>query len=123
MVVCNLFAYRATDPAKLREVVYDLAIDPYGPDNSKTIGQQFMKHETCIVAWGGNGWINRSGEKLLASLEFENEIRADGKTTKIMCLGVTKTGHPRHPLYVSGATALTPFRYRCKIDDDGQEDF
>ena len=28
---------------------------------------------------------------------------------QVYCLGTTKEGHPRHPLYAKGNTGLTPF--------------
>lgn len=34
-------------------------------------------------------------------------LAADG--TGLGCLGVTKGGHPRHPLYVAGSTPLAAY--------------
>ena len=123
MVVVNLFAYRATDPAVIRKLACDPFTDIYGPENSAAIEKAFMSHEICVVAWGNGGSIDRSGRKLITALQDANASRTDGKATKIMCLGVTKAGHPRHPLYVSGSAALTPFEYRCRIKEDVLGDF
>lgn len=47
-----------------------------------------------IVAWGGHGGKTEQASALAAAL------------TKPLCFGVTRAGHPRHPLYVRGDTAL-----------------
>ncbi len=85
--VVNLFALRATDPAELKTHP-----DPVGPDNdlwiTNTIGSG-----VAVAAWGANAFAQIRAQGVLAQL---NERR-------ILCLGRTKSGAPRHPLYVPKA--------------------
>lgn len=95
-LVVNLFAYRATDPKQLPKVD-----DPIGPDNNVYLfGAMFAP--LVVVAWGSTGDY--------ASKYFRRQkVReiADKIGTPLRCLGVTKSGDPRHPLYVPYSTELT----------------
>jgi hypothetical protein len=90
----NLFAFRATDPKKMK-----LAEDPIGPENDMWIKGIAGTVEKLVVAWGTHGTFkNRDREvyKLLHPM-------------KLWCFGVTKDGHPKHPLYLLGDTPLVPW--------------
>ncbi len=50
-----------------------------------------------IVAWGNHGARSAKPSQLVATL------------TGAKCFGYTKTGQPRHPLYVPGRTELVPW--------------
>jgi hypothetical protein len=54
IVVCNLFAWRATDPAALRKVE-----DPIGPDNDlildRLLGPKKKTPDNIICGWGAHG--------------------------------------------------------------------
>ena len=99
IIVVNLYAWRATDPVALRA-----APDPYGPDNAEHLtraAKWSVKAGVPIVcAWGANDAVD-DGERECRNLLLEQGAR-------LMCLGKTKAGHPRHPLYVSGAQSLEP---------------
>ena len=84
LCMCNLFAYRATDPAELNK-----AIDPIGPENDTWIVQLANHASLVVAAWGNGGMFLQRDVKVLTSLH-----------TPIHCLGTTKSGKPRHPLYV-----------------------
>lgn len=95
ILVLNLFALRATDP----KLLYGHA-DPVGPDNDDVIATHLAADEPVgpvIAAWGVHGVLGGRGERV-ASL-----LRARG--ARPLCLGLTKDGHPRHPLYVPASTA------------------
>ncbi len=120
--VCNLFAYRATDPRDLRAAaIGEFDSDPedvVGPENYGKIMSQLMDADVCIVGWGNGGSFKRAGRHLIDKIEREfNSHLASDQRVPIMCLGVTKHGHPRHPLYVSNKNPLTPFSYAVKNDD------
>ena len=85
--VTNLFAYRTFDP----KVLYTQH-SPCGPDNVLYVQNAVTLSETVCAAWGAN----KTTESILPHLEF---ILGD---KKIYCLGTTKNGAPRHPLYVKG---------------------
>jgi hypothetical protein len=92
--VLNLFAFRATDPTHMKAVR-----DPVGPDNDAhmiaALTAAAADGSPVIAAWGVHGVHNgRDGEVRKLSLECGVELK---------CLGSTKGGHPRHPLYVPAA--------------------
>ena len=88
--VVNLFALRATDPRELAR-----APDPIGPDNDAIIAKAVLRARDsggCVVAaWGAHAIARRRAAVVEA-------IRQNGAA--LMCLGLTKDGSPRHPLYV-----------------------
>jgi hypothetical protein len=86
--VVNLFAYRATNPRALRTVR-----DPVGPDNRRHIRGALRRAALVIVAWGAG-----ADGSLLAEL------------VGARCLGLTRAGRPRHPLYLRRDVRPAPFR-------------
>lgn len=79
----NLFAYRATDPAEMKRQA-----DPIGPANDRAIFAVCNWVNLVVAAWGVHGTHqdrHRWAIKNLANLHH---------------LGLTKDGHPRHPLYL-----------------------
>ena len=94
--VCNLFALRETDPARLKR-----ARSPEGPDNMAQISAALKWCDAVLCAWGVHGSHRDQGEKVLSLLETSPKPR--------LALGLTKHGHPRHPLYVSYKTQPTPW--------------
>ena len=95
--VCNLFALRATDPRELRRTA-----DPVGPRNKATL-REYGEHAHLVVCcWGCHGTFRHQDRMILTLLR-------DLFGHKLYCLGTTKAGHPKHPLYLSGAAQLVPF--------------
>lgn len=97
IIVVNLFAWRATDPAELTR-----CDDPIGPDNDAHL---FAASEgrDVVAAWGASVphyWRHRPGA-IAAQLR--------DRSVRLHHLGLTKDGHPRHPLYLRGDT--TPTRW------------
>lgn len=86
--VTNIFAWRETDPRKMR-----VAADPVGPDNDLAILQGAQWADRTIAAWGAHG------EHLARGAQVERLLRGTGKP--LFHLGLTKQGHPRHPLYIA----------------------
>lgn len=84
IIVVNLFALRTSRPAVLRR-----ARDPVGPRNDAWV-HRAARGRDIVVAWGVHG---RWQERWRAVLQ-----RLDNET--VLCLGNTKDGHPRHPLYL-----------------------
>jgi hypothetical protein len=94
--VLNLYAFCATRPDDLAR-----AADPVGPDNDSYLrhGVSRWTPKLIIAAWGVHARPERAAEVLglLAG-------------RRIHCLGRTRDGHPRHPLYVPAATRPRVFR-------------
>jgi hypothetical protein len=95
--VCNIFAWRATDPRVLRTLR-----DPVGPENDAGILDGAAWADAVLCAWGSHGAHLGRGP------EVERLLRATG--APLCHLGLTKQGHPRHPLYVAYATEPTDWR-------------
>lgn len=87
----NLFALRETSPARLKA-----ARAPEGPENMGAIAGEADRADSILAAWGVHGAHLSQGERV------EQILRASGKP--LVTLGLTRDGHPRHPLYVSYAT-------------------
>lgn len=85
--VVNLFGYRATNPRELRT-----ALDPVGPGNDEAILWAARVCRTVFAAWGVHGAF-RGRDRYVEQLLAEQSIG-------IYALGLTKDGHPRHPLYL-----------------------
>lgn len=94
--VCNLFALRETDPARLKR-----AKRPEGPDNTAQLSAGFDWCDEVLCAWGVHGAHRDQASKLMPLFQ------QTGKP--LLALGVTKDRHPRHPLYVSYKTKPTTF--------------
>jgi hypothetical protein len=85
--VCNIFAWRATDPRDMRR-----APDPVGPANDAAIAESCLWAEDIVCAWGTHGAHLGRGPQV------ERLMRATGRP--LHHLGLTREGHPRHPLYI-----------------------
>lgn len=89
----NLFAFRTTNPKLLRQVA-----DPIGELNNYFI-QLECDARPVICMWGTKGnYMNRDRYVL-------NIL----KSKELYCLGKTKAGYPKHPLYLKADTRLVKF--------------
>lgn len=99
-VLGNLCAFRSPYPEAL-----ETARDPFGPDNEKHL---------CLIALVAA----RSGMPIVCGWGVNGAGRGDafaldifcGAGVRLVCLGLTKHDHPRHPLYVSGDAPLLPYQ-------------
>lgn len=95
LVVVNLFPFRATKPADLWAVNYP---DRFGPDSDRHLQDALRIIDgPLIAAWGADG---------NASEACEGWRIYEGH--RLVCLGKTKDGSPRHPLYVRADQPLVP---------------
>jgi hypothetical protein len=94
--VCNIFAWRATDPKVMRAQA-----DPVGPLNDAAIRDGCAWADTVICAWGTHGAHLGRGPEVAAL------IRAAGVTP--FHLGLSKAGHPKHPLYIAYTCGPEPW--------------
>jgi hypothetical protein len=86
--VTNIFAWRDTDPKKMRA-----AADPVGPENDIAIAESAPWADRIICAWGTHGAHLERGPAV------ERLLRATG--LPLFHLGLTQAGHPKHPLYIA----------------------
>lgn len=92
IMMVNLFALRATDPAVLK-----LHCDPVGPENNSWIMRGYFQAERAIAVWGTKGSYR----------ERDEDVRV--LIGELYCLGLTKGGYPKHPLYLPKTTKIVPF--------------
>lgn len=88
--VVNLFSYRATKVPDLKK-----APVPNGPESDFHLQASLSAAEMVVAAWGNHGTPERAGTVLDLLRKADKQVH---------CLGVTKSGAPRHPLYVPGCT-------------------
>jgi hypothetical protein len=109
LIVWNLGAGRATDPS-----VWKRMNDPVGPENNSHIRRILLECRDrgglALVGWGSHGsHLNRDAVAVAISAEI-------GVT--LHCLGVTKGGHPKHPLYVGYSQSL--LRWKALIVENSE---
>lgn len=92
IAVVNLYALRSTDPKGLNGHP-----DPVGPENDHYLREFAREFKDVVCAWGANANPGRA-------LQVANIFRSAG--ARLWCLGTTKDGAPRHPLYVRGDQPL-----------------
>ena len=98
LIVGNLFAFRAKEPDDMKKCE-----EPIGRMNDKALLDIACGSYPTLCGWGVHG-------------EFQN--RASNAMHEILrvfpanfsCLGLTKGGQPRHPLYISYKVHPIPFK-------------
>jgi hypothetical protein len=91
--VRNLFAWRATDPRDLLT-----APDATGGRRGDRELRAVLDADLVVVAWGA--WVPFGRDRQALAL-----LRG----RRLMCLGRTRNGGPRHPLYVWAKSRLEVF--------------
>ena len=93
-ILVNLFALRATDPRGLLA-----ARDPIGTRNDAAIRSAARCADAIVLSWG------RSGAAHASRAEAVLELLAPYRR-RLYVLGLTRSGEPRHPLYLRAGTRL-----------------
>ncbi|MBW4706519.1 DUF1643 domain-containing protein [Roseobacter sp. YSTF-M11] len=83
----NIFAWRDTDPMAMRR-----AREPVGPCNDDILLTSARWADQVVAAWGVHGAHRARGDEVARLL-------TDAGHT-LFHLGLSKAGHPRHPLYL-----------------------
>jgi hypothetical protein len=90
----NLFAWRATSPGQLSFVR-----DPIGWENDEAIINAAEYAQMVVCAWGVHGGLYGR----------DQVVRDLLSNCDTWCFGITKDGHPRHPLYLRADSPLVDF--------------
>lgn len=99
--VVNLFAYRATDPKEL----FKAGDAIHGPRNQEVIERAAKDAAIIIGAWGAHKTADWQAEVVRGWLD----------NREIYALGFSKSGQPKHPLYLPGnATLIRMPRASCR---------
>lgn len=86
IIVCNLFAYRATNPKDLLS-----AENPEGPNNFEHVYQMSQDAHIIILGWGNGGLVKKLKRPGYVEL-----------LANIYALKENKDGTPTHPLFLKG---------------------
>lgn len=104
--IVNLFAFRATDPGKLKKVK-----NPIGINNDAFIINAVTDAETVILAWGAEKgkYLSRDEQVLELIYQFKDKIKCfeDYSDTK----------KPQHPLTLKNGFILIDFPFDRKNND------
>jgi len=100
LVVVNLFALRSSDPNRL--IGHP---DPVGPRNDEVIRELAQGAALVVAAWGAAVLARPRARAVVRLLQDATLDRHP----HIHCYGVTRSGAPKHPLYLPAGTALRPF--------------
>lgn len=84
--IVNIFALRAADPRELRR-----AHDPIGRANDAHVIDVAQRSAAVVIAWGAHGALLARGAAALRLLS---------PRARLLALGWTRAGEPRHPLYL-----------------------
>lgn len=105
MTMLNLFDYRSTDPRGLL-AAWD-RFEPISTQLNERFPSEDVEGHTVVAAWGGpHGNTRLQGIIAERARDVLRDLAERG--IAVMCLGVTKRGHPRHPLFVPYDTPLRP---------------
>jgi hypothetical protein len=94
VIVVNLFAWRATDPKAL-----PAGLEAVGPLNESALAA-VTKGRDVLCAWGAHA--EQRATFVRGALE--------SRDSRLLCLGKTASGAPRHPLYVKGDQPMVSIR-------------
>ena len=97
MTMANLFAVRCRYPQ-----ILSTHRDPIGPENDRFLLPTIKEAPTVVAMWGNHG-LKSYG----LSPQRDKDILA--LRDDWQCVGITKRGAPRHPLYVASSSTLMNF--------------
>ena len=92
----NIFGFRATDPKVMKTQE-----DPNGDENDHWLVKISKNAGIVICAWGTHGAYRERGKEVISML--------DNAGVALHCLGETKDGFPKHPLYLRADAKPQPF--------------
>ncbi len=96
LTVANLYALRSTKPKNLWT-----HRDPVGPENDRWLRRLAAEYGDVVCAWGADAMPDR--------VEAVTDLlKASG--ARLWCFAVTKSGAPRHPLYIRSDQPLVEWR-------------
>lgn len=101
--VVNLFAFRATDPEELSRLDCGEAV---GPENDRYLLEAISCAGQKVAAWGAIS----TEDAVSRARSVATVCRIGGH--QLWCLGKTKHGRPRHPLYLRNDAVLETWEAR-----------
>ena len=86
--ICNLFAFRSTDPTHLQETP-----EIKGTHNDKILRKSIIWADSIICSWGSLGTFQNRSSEVIKLLKKSQK--------NVYHLGLTKNYQPKHLLYIS----------------------
>lgn len=108
VIITNVYPFRSTDPKAMME-----ARDRTGETSLRSCGGEFARvndaalmvgalaSKLCVCAWG----INAERQEAMRAINVLKSSRVQA-----FCLGKTKDGSPKHPLYLPRDAKPIPYR-------------
>jgi len=100
--VYNLFTQRTSDPS---EVDYENINEE--DQRNQFNEMMFTQAKSIVVAWGNVAKKNMQKSEM---------ARALSGNTNLLCLGTTKSGQPRHPLYVRADQPFEQYAFPIEMN-------
>lgn len=100
LCMVNLFAIRSRDPKDMMR--FDR---PIGVENDAFLRAMACGAGVIVCAWGANGGHRDRDKKVLSLL----------KRYEMKCLGTTKEGQPKHPLYIKADQPLEAYQLKNEV--------
>lgn len=94
--VVNLFAWRATEPDELMT-----AAEPVGEKNDVAIMSALGRCDLAVCAWGAHTAAVKRARQVIEMMRSHRPA--------IFCFDKTKSGAPKHPLYIKTGTPLLAY--------------
>jgi hypothetical protein len=91
LYVCNLFAFRATNPTDLLKATF-----PVGVDNQRWIRSMSALSDIVVCAWGNSSIVSKLQKRLDPTYKPLEWIQKP-----LYYLELSNAGTPKHPLYLS----------------------
>ena len=91
----NLFGYRTIEPKVMKK-----ALDPIGPENDVYLRYYGSLTGCRVACWGNHG----------SFMGRDKEVIEMFKGLPLYSFGLTKTGQPKHPLYLPKTARLEVFQ-------------
>ena len=113
LYVCNLSPFRSSEPKHV--VAAGTEPGEVWRENFTTILTTARRCDLVVAAYGWHVdalpavYDYEPGARLNREAVIIEALKADGQN--IQCLGVTKQGHPKHPLYLKAGTVPVPFAW------------
>ncbi|WP_255477068.1 DUF1643 domain-containing protein [Synechococcus sp. A15-60] len=107
LVVLNLFARISPAPVALRRCA-----DPVGENTDRVLIRWFQGWAShpgwdLWLGWGAAGGLHQRDQQVVQMLKQSLRHRRAG--TAPLAMGTTRSGQPRHPLYLSSGSSPTPW--------------
>ncbi len=90
--------------------------DPIGKNNdliTLKVLEFWRENINCDLwlGWGDKGQLSKRDYKVLKLIENLSNISSNenNHSKRILCLGLSQKGNPRHPLYMPNESFLKPF--------------